>query len=159
MLPCYPLFYTEYMRLSIKVIGRVENSIEKRGRIETANITSRIVVDPLYGNALDGIEPFSHIVIIYWLDQIQAKERKVLKVHPRGDLSIPLTGVFATRSPMRPNPIALTTVKLLKRKGNILTVKGLDAINGTPVMDIKPYLPEPFHPAEVKLPGWFNKKH
>jgi tRNA-Thr(GGU) m(6)t(6)A37 methyltransferase TsaA len=146
------------MRLNIKVIGRVENSFVKRERLEAENVTSHIVVDPAYSSALDGIEPFSHIMVIFWLDQVQAKERKVLKVHPRGDPELPLTGVFATRSPLRPNPIAVTEVRLLKREGNVLTVKGLDALDGTPVLDIKPYLPEPVSNSDILVPAWVKKK-
>jgi tRNA (adenine37-N6)-methyltransferase len=147
------------MEFDIKVIGRVENEFVKREGLHAENVISRIVVDPAYSKALDGIEPFSHILVIFWLDQVQAKERKVLKVHPRNNPSLPLTGVFATRSPLRPNPIAVSEVQLLKRKGNILTVKGLDALNGTPVLDIKPYLPEPVPFADVKVPDWVNKMY
>jgi tRNA-Thr(GGU) m(6)t(6)A37 methyltransferase TsaA len=146
------------MRFNIKVIGRVENGFVKRERIHAENVISRIVVDPAYSSALDGIEPFSHIMVIFWLDQVQAKERKVLKVHPRGNPSLPLTGVFATRSPLRPNPIAVSEVQLIKRKGNVLIVKGLDALNGTPVLDIKPYLPEPIANSDIKVPGWVKEK-
>lgn len=155
----YFLLYTEHMNFNLKEIGRVENDIVVRGRVEAGNITSNIVIDPVYISALDGIEPFSHIIIVFWLDRITEEERTILKVHPRGDSTIPLTGVFATRSPVRPNPVAITTVKLIRREENVLTVKGLDAINGTPVLDIKPYLPEPFSPSEIQVPGWIKKKH
>ena len=147
------------MKFDIKVIGHVANDVTERGHIEAQDLTSQIVIDPSYSSALDGIEPFSHVVVVFWLDRTTEEERKTLKVHPRGDAAIPLTGVFATRSPLRPNPIAITTVKLVERQGNILTVKGLDALNGTPVLDIKPYLPEPFLPNEVKVPDWIKRKH
>ncbi len=74
-----------------------------------------------------------------------------MRLHPRGDPELPLMGVFSTRAPVRPNPIAVSVVKLLKITGNVLTVKGLDAFDGTPVLDIKPHLPvvEP-----ERLPEW-----
>jgi tRNA (adenine37-N6)-methyltransferase len=146
------------MIFDIRVIGHVENEITERQRIRPDGLISRIVLDPSYLEALDGIDKFSHIVVIFWLDRIKDGERGISKVHPRGDDSIPLTGVFATRSPVRPNPIAITTVELVERKGNVLTVKGLDAMNGTPVLDIKAYIPEKITGGEIKVPGWVNKK-
>jgi len=97
----------------------------------------RIEVSAEYAEALDGIEKLTHINVLYWMHRLTEKNRGKLKVHPRGDLNRPLTGVFATRSPVRPNPIGLTRVELLKRKGNVLFVKGLDALDGSPVIDIK----------------------
>ena len=76
------------------------------------------------------------------------------KVHPRGQQELPLVGRFATRSPTRPNPIGKTTVKLLERRGNILKVTGLDAIDGTPVIDIKPYIPGYDSVLDTRVPPW-----
>ncbi len=124
------------------------------GRINCDNMVSSLVLDPKYTRALDGIGEFSHIIVIYWLHKINKTERLILKTHPRRDVSLPLTGIFATRSPARPNPIGISTVKLLGVNANVLTVLGLDAIDGTPVLDIKPYMPESFSPSDVKLPAW-----
>lgn len=77
-----------------------------------------------------------------------------LKVHPRGRQELPLTGVFATRSPIRPNSLGITTVRLLERRGNVLRVKDLDAIDGSPIIDIKPYLPHDNSVSDVKLADW-----
>jgi len=87
---------------------------------------------------LEGITAGDEIVLITWLHQAQ---RDLLKVHPRRDRSRPLTGVFATRSPHRPNPIGLHRVTVLEIVGNRLKVKPLEAIDGTPIVDIKPVLP------------------
>jgi tRNA-Thr(GGU) m(6)t(6)A37 methyltransferase TsaA len=73
------------------------------------------------------------------MHKISKRKEPTLKVHPRGRTDIPLQGIFATRTPLRPNPIGLTLVQLIERKQNILTVKGLDAYHNTPVLDIKPY--------------------
>lgn len=147
------------MRPVIKVIGRVKNSFIRRERLEADHTVSRIVIDPAYSGALDGIEDFSHVTVVFWLDRITAAERRVLKVHPRGNPDNPLTGVFATRSPVRPNPIAITTVELLGRKGNVLRVKGLDALDGTPVIDIKGHFPSGIAESALRLPGWAASKH
>jgi tRNA (adenine37-N6)-methyltransferase len=151
------MLYTVVMRIKISPVGTVENGIVQNHRFDAAETVSRIVVAPRYNRALDGIESFSHIVVVLWLHEIKNKERVILRVHPRRDPAIPLTGVFATRSPVRPNPIGVTTVKVIKREGNVITVKGLDAINGTPVLDIKPYIPENFPQSEITVAGWSKK--
>ncbi len=76
------------------------------------------------------------------------------KVHPGGRKDYPLVGVFATRLPARPNPICVTTAELLERKGNVLKVRGLDAVDGSPLVDIKPHLPSYDAPSNVRLPDW-----
>jgi tRNA-Thr(GGU) m(6)t(6)A37 methyltransferase TsaA len=100
---------------------------------------SDIVVDCELTQALEGIKEFSHVFVLFWLHEISSKERETLKVHPRGRRDMPLLGVFATRTNLRPNPIGLTLVDLVKVEGNVLTVRGLDAFDGTPVLDLKPY--------------------
>ena len=117
---------------------------------------AEIVVDPAYLPALDGLErcvapagdavfdDSAHrkdgkIVVICWM-HFAARDR--LKVHPRDQEERPERGVFSTRSPHRPNPVSLHTVTLLSIEGNVLRVRGMDAIDGTPVVDIKPHSPE-----------------
>jgi len=98
---------------------------------------TRIEIYPKYADGLERIENLKQIYVLYWMNRLDEKSRERLKVHPQGDTSKPLTGVFALRSPMRPNPIGLSLVELLKREGNNLYVKGLDALDGSPVIDIK----------------------
>ena len=131
------------MTFRLEPIGVIKSSIKNRRTVAHGYLKAQVIIDPAYEKALDGIESFSHIIIVFWLHKIKKSERLIMQVHPYRNPSLPLKGVFATRSPVRPNPIGLTVVKLLKRKANILTVEGLDAIDGTPVLDIKPYLPEP----------------
>jgi len=159
LIPFQPLPYTLNMRLSIRVIGRVENNLTKRECVDAEHLISRIIVDPDYRDALDGIDSFSHLTIIFWLDRMSPRERRILKVHPRGNTEIPLTGVFATHSPTRPNPIAVTTVELIKRDDNILIVRGLDALSGTPVIDIKGYFPSGIPESNLRLPRWGKNRH
>jgi len=105
-------------------------------RTEEEDVT-KIVVRSEYVEGLDGIEELDHIHVLYWMHRLNERDRKTLKVHPQGDANKPLRGVFALRSPVRPNPIGLTRVELVKREGNILFVKGLDALEGSPLIDIK----------------------
>ncbi len=95
---------------------------------------TQIVIARQFVDALLGIEPGSDLVVLYYFDRA---EQDVLQVHPRGDRSRPLRGVFATRSPARPNPIAVTTVRVLDVTDNVLDVVGLDALDGSPVLDLK----------------------
>ena len=98
----------------------------------------RLEILPAFVECLDGIQPGEDIWILTWLHEAR---RAVLKVYPRGDLRNPLTGVFATRSPDRPNPIGLHRAKILRVDGERwLDVQGLEAIDGTPIIDIKPVL-------------------
>jgi tRNA-Thr(GGU) m(6)t(6)A37 methyltransferase TsaA len=118
--------------------------------------TSEIIFRSELVSALDGISDYSHIWVLFYLDQITTEQRTTFKVHPRGRLDLPLLGVFATRTNLRPNPVGLTLVELLKVEGNVLTVKGLDAFEGTPVLDIKPY--DLWDKVEnPKLPDWWEK--
>ena len=117
-------------------------------------MTSEIELLPEHAERLDGIEDFSHIQVIFYLDRVTRRERQMRKFHPRDRQDMPLVGAFATRSQRRPNPIGLTTVTLLERKGNTLRVKGLDALDGTPVLDIKPYSPRMDSAPGARLPQW-----
>jgi len=144
------------MKNEFSPIGIVHNDIKEKKRFEAADLVSEIEVYPQYAEGMDGLEAFSHIVVIFQFHMIRDNERTALKTHPRMDTSIPLQGVFATRSPYRPNPIGVTACRLVKKEGNRLTVSGLDAIDGTPVLDIKPYIPEAFSPKEIKLADWLK---
>ena len=99
---------------------------------------SKIILNPELVDALDGVEGFSHVFVLFWLNEV-ASQPRALKFHPRGRKDMPLLGVFALRTNQRPNPIGLTLVELLKVEGNTLTIRGLDAYDGTPVLDIKPF--------------------
>lgn len=126
---------------------------EAKIRATKSSIISTIEVAEELSDALEGLEEFSHLLIIFLMHKVDIVN---LKSHPRGRLDLPLTGIFATRSTYRPNHIGLTLVQLLERKDNHLKVKGLDAIDGTPVLDIKPY--DPIDRAlEIRLPSWWWK--
>lgn len=99
--------------------------------------TARLVLDPALAPALAGVEVGDTLVVITWLHEAS---RDTLTVHPRGDPNRPLTGVFATRAPDRPNPIGIHDVVVEAVDGTTVTVAGLEAIDGTPILDLKPHL-------------------
>jgi tRNA-Thr(GGU) m(6)t(6)A37 methyltransferase TsaA len=108
-----------------------------------------------YKDALLGLEDFSHILVFYWFHGNDCSEkRSTLQVHPRGNRKNPLRGVFATRSPVRPNLIGLSVCKILSVKDGVIRVDEIDAFEGTPVIDIKPCLSQRDLTAEVKIPEW-----
>jgi tRNA-Thr(GGU) m(6)t(6)A37 methyltransferase TsaA len=113
--------------------------------------------DP-YVEALDGLEDFSHAFVLYWFDRNDTPERRgTLRVQPRGNKANPLTGVFACRAPVRPNLIALTLCKILSVVDNTVLIDKIDALDGSPILDIKPYIPSLDRVSQgVRLPGWLN---
>jgi tRNA-Thr(GGU) m(6)t(6)A37 methyltransferase TsaA len=142
--------------MTLKAIGFVRSEIKQPAQREWGEVVSEIVVNEELTRGLDGLEDFSHVIILYWMHRIPLSDTP-LKVHPMGRAELPLTGVFATRAPGRPNRIGATTVKLLQRQENILTVQGLDAVDGTPVIDIKPYIPQSDSITDVRIPQWITE--
>ena len=119
--------------------------------------TSEIIIEDRWKELLDGIEGFSHLVVLYWAHLVPEESRSLTRVHPMGVKENPLTGIFATRSPARPNPVLMTVVQLLSREGNVLKVTGLDAVDGSPVIDIKPYTGETLSEGDVRVPEWMGR--
>lgn len=144
-------------QITLKPIGRVRNSIRHFKREGWESVVSEIVLDPQYSEALDGIEDYSHILVLFWISRLQAAQRKIKKIHPKSRPDLPLVGIFATRTQYRPNPIGLTLVKLISRKKNVLKVKGLDALQGTPIIDIKPISPKREFLRKYRIPKWYDK--
>jgi len=107
------------------------------GFVQTAGDVSRVTVLPEYADALHGIDEMASVQILYWMHRLDPGDRTRLQVHPCADRTRPLRGVFALRSPMRPNPIGSSVVELVRREGLALIVRGLDARDGSPVIDIK----------------------
>jgi len=115
-------------------------------------------IKPQYAPALKGLEGFSHLWVVYWFHENDTPERRAtLQVHPRRDPANPLTGVFACRAPERPNLIGLTAVRIVKITGNVVEVSGLDARDGTPIVDLKPYIPKGDAIPEATTPGWVKR--
>jgi len=127
--------------LTLVPVGRVESPLS-----DTADVPKQgfeggpdawLVFDPQVVDALDGIEPGARVIVLTWLDRA---DRSVLRVHPRDDRSNPMRGVFTTRSADRPNPIGLHEVEVLEVDGSRVKVSDLEALDGTPVLDVKPVL-------------------
>jgi tRNA-Thr(GGU) m(6)t(6)A37 methyltransferase TsaA len=123
--------------------GCVESSIE---------LTSELPDD-----ALAGIDQFSHAEIIFYFHSVTDSEIVLGARHPRGNKDWPLTGIFAQRAKGRPNRLGLTTVQIVARRGRTLVVRGLDAIDGTPVLDIKPVMREFLPRGEITQPAWVTE--
>jgi len=146
-------------QITIKPIGIVNSEVNEpqRGKGKWDEVTSEIVIDEKWTEHLDGLDEFSHIMVVFWMHKSPVKGSPPSKVHPRGRADLPLVGLFATRAPYRPNSLGVSTVKLLERRGNILIVKGLDALDGTPVIDIKPYIPPLEDVSDIRMPDWVAK--
>jgi tRNA-Thr(GGU) m(6)t(6)A37 methyltransferase TsaA len=145
------------MKITFSVIGQIRSPFHHTQGMPiqpsgAKDIEGAVEVDILYEAGLADIEQFSHITLIYLFHRSKGFE---LQVKPFLDDAV--HGVFATRAPRRPNPIGISTVALLKRDRNILLIKGVDVLDGTPLLDIKPYVPE-FDVVKVSSVGWLGKK-
>jgi tRNA-Thr(GGU) m(6)t(6)A37 methyltransferase TsaA len=141
--------------IKFEPIGYVRRA-SKKENVKDRSLVSEIIIRKGLTKALEGIEEFSHVFVLFYMNQVSAKETKTLKVHPRGIRNLPLVGIYATRTALRPNPVGLAVVALLKRRENVLIVKGLDAFDGTPILDLKPY--DSWDAvADVRVPEWRRK--
>jgi tRNA-Thr(GGU) m(6)t(6)A37 methyltransferase TsaA len=140
----------------LRPIAWVRNNVSEPGSHDWARVESDILFEPGLESALDGVEEFSHITVLFWMHRSPSWDSSMTKVHPQRRPDLPLVGVLATHSPLRPNPLGLTTVKLLERRDGVLRVAGLDAIDGTPVVDVKPFIPGN-DLAQATAPEWVSK--
>src|ERR1700739_3159664 len=142
------------MEIKLKSVARVKNTRETPTDDFWGSIVSEITLEEhIPTEAFLNIENFSHLEIIYYFDKSDLS-KAVFSGRPRGNPNYPETGIFAQRKKDRPNAIGLCTVKLLEHNGRTITVKNLDAIDGTPIIDIKPVMKE-FQPqGEIKQPDW-----
>lgn len=143
---------------SLRPIGHVRNRVKEWADVVWEDVESEVVLDATWAEGLDGLEGFSHIWVICWLDRLTEEERGGrCRVHPQGRQDLPTVGLFASRSPRRPNPIAITAVRLLGIDGTVLRVKGLDMLDGTPVLDVKPYLAQGDRISGTRAPLWIRR--
>ncbi len=141
-------------QIVFRPIGIVRSASREPENRDWDKTVSEIHIDPKWIKGLKGLEDFSHIIILFHLSRAEGVN---LLVHPKRRMDLPLVGMFATRSPHRPNPIAMTICRLIKRRGTHLTVKGLDAIDGTPVIDIKPYIPDNDLVKRARVAKWIYR--
>ena len=144
-----------------------KSDIELRERMETIrdyHITvqktiSEVIIFPQWQELLDGIDGFSHVLVLYWPHLIDPERRNLTKVHPMGRKDLPQQGIFATCSPARPNPVLVSAVPLIERTVNGIKVQGLEAVDGSPVIDLKPYVRSYHGTDKSTVPGWMEQIH
>ena len=140
---------------NLRSIGSVKCPVTEMSQGGWAKIVSEIHLDPELATGLQGLAGFSHALVVFFLDRAQGFDpAKQLLRRPRGREDMQEVGVFAQRTKFRPNPLGITAVQLLGVEGNVLRVRGLDALDGTPVLDIKPYMPPFDRMEDVKMPEW-----
>jgi len=152
------------MEIEFRPIGFVRTSAsEAEVKEEGREIEGELEIFPEFEPALNGLEGYSHIFLIFYFHKLRPEQIGPLQVKPKRLLKrgftleeLPTLGVFALDSPTRPNPIGLTLVRLLRREGRRLFVKGLDAFDGTPILDIKGYRPD-YRTDEYSIPDWHRR--
>lgn len=138
-------------------IGTVKSPVKEAVDRDWGEVVSQIHIDSRFANGLIGIDSFSHVVVVFEMHQSNWTPESDLVRRPQGREDMPLIGIFAQRARHRPNPIGITSVRLLAVDGNSLHVQGLDAIDETPVLDIKPYFPQYDCVGDAQTPEWVNR--
>ena len=136
-------------------IGTVKCAVNEMSQGGWSKVDSEIHLEPGLAGGLQGLEGFSHVIVVYFLDRAQGFDSaQQLMRKPRGREDMQAVGVFAQRTKYRPNPLGITAVQLTGIAGNVLKVRGLDALDSTPVLDIKPYMPPFDRMEDVRMPPW-----
>jgi len=138
----------------IKQIGVVKSPVAVGVDENWGNVVSEVHINSSLASGLNGIDQFRHIIVVFYMDRSSFDPKTDLVRRPQGRSDMPELGIFAQRAKHRPNPIGITTVEITKVSGNVLTVKGLDAIDGTPILDIKPYYSAYDQISEPTTPEW-----
>ena len=141
----------------IELDQRLEKA--RKNHRKVMNTVSELIIFPQWAELLEGIEGFSHILVLYWPHLVEPERRNLKKVHPMGRKDLPIQGIFATCSPARPNPVLVTVVPLLERLGNVLKVQALDAVDGSPILDIKPHVRPHCGADRATVPPWMEQLH
>jgi tRNA-Thr(GGU) m(6)t(6)A37 methyltransferase TsaA len=145
------------MIMIIESIGTVKSPVTEGVDHNWGSVISEIHINESLVDGLQGLEAFSEIIIVFFMHKSTFHLDSDLVRRPQGRLDMPMVGIFAQRAKHRPNPIGISTVKLLEVSGNVLKVRGLDAIDGTPVLDIKPYYPEFDCRKDAVVPEWVSQ--
>jgi len=143
--------------IRLKPIGIVSSPVTERMDINWGKVKSKIILKPEFDGALLGLEGFSHAIIVTYLHQANYEKEKHLQRRPRNLETMPKIGILSQRAKNRPNPIGITAVEIINVGNDYLEVKGLDAINGTPILDIKPYYPHYDKIDNPKIPEWVDR--
>lgn len=143
--------------ITLQPIGTVSSPVTERRDENWGETRSRIRLNPEFAGALLGLEGFSHAIIVTYLHQASFEREKHLQRRPRNLETMPRVGILSQRAKNRPNPIGVTAVEIVNVGHDHLEVKGLDAIDGTPVLDIKPYYPHYDRIETPKVPEWVDR--
>jgi len=143
--------------ISLRPIAWVRNGRDSTIDAGWGAIESRIELSPEAAAGLEGLDQFSHVLVIFYMHLDPDREAPVLRRRPRGRDDMPLLGVFAQRGRMRPNPIGVTAVEIVRLESGVLVVRGLDAVDGTPVLDLKPYAPAFDRREAARVPEWLDR--
>ncbi len=138
-------------------IGYVRSPVKEKVDVDWGQVVSEIVINSELADGLKGLEDFSHAIILFHLNEAKFIKEKHLVRRPQGRADMPNVGIFSQRVKDRPNTIGVTSVKIVSVDKNILRVQGLDAIDKTPVLDIKPYFPQYDLKENARVPAWVNK--
>ena len=144
------------MQIVMEPIGYVRNTVTERKDVAWGEDTSTIVLEESYISGLKGLEDFSHVIILYYLDKAKYVKEKHLQRRLQNREDMPLVGIFSQRGKDRPNQIGMTSVEIVSVSDDRIVVKGLDAIDGTPVLDIKPYYPV-YDKKDASVPEWVER--
>ena len=145
------------MTMQLEPIGVVRNGVVGTRDEEWGRVVSEIQLEPDLADGLRGLEQFSHVVVVYLLHEARFDPVTHLNRRPRDRSDMPVMGIFAQRARHRPNPIGITTVELKRLEGASVFVRGLDAIEGTPVLDLKPHVPQFDAPPHPRVPEWMSR--
>jgi tRNA-Thr(GGU) m(6)t(6)A37 methyltransferase TsaA len=140
----------------IKPVGIVRSPAQEDVDENWGNVVSEIYLDPEFKDGLNGLAAFSHVIVIFYLHKSSFDVARDLIRRPQGRADMPMTGIFAQRAKHRPNPLGVTAARILEIKEGVLVVQGLDAIDGTPVIDLKPYYPDYDLRDDARVPDWVN---
>jgi tRNA (adenine37-N6)-methyltransferase len=139
--------------IQYQAVGVVRNHVREPRITGWQEVRSDIILREELAPALDGLEGFSHVIVVFHLDRLPAESTPTVSARIGGEAGREV-GIFASRHPLRPNAIAVSTCQVIHRRRNVLRVKGLDALDGSPVLDLKPYLPPFDSVPDAKLPSW-----
>ena len=157
------LYYIIFMLVALAVPSQAiaeTYSIEPIGHVTKSAERTTLKIFSQFQDGLLGLNGFSHVLVFYWFDRNDTPEKRAtLTVHPRGNKANPLTGVFATRSPFRPNLIGLSVCRIRSIDDAGIAVDDIDAFDGSPIIDLKPYAPAIDSVPEASVPEWMKKIH
>ena len=143
--------------VELRAIGSVSSPVGDRTDSGWGDVVARITLEPEYAGALTGLDSFSHALVLTYLHQARFDPAKHLRRRPQGREDMPEVGILSQRAKNRPNPIGVTAVEIVGVGEDFLDVKGLDAIDGTPVLDVKPYFPQYDRVPSPSVPAWVDE--